>query len=164
MGPQAIVIGHSMGAVLALRAATQTSVPPRAIVLSGCFFPPARNGRTGAASVRDYLTHRVAYLRSRDRSETARGGRAETGRALASLLGLAARRAAFYRSLARVSAPVLVVHARDDHHVPLDFAAAAVAREPGWELRVLQRGGHHAHLTCPALWVEAVVPWLTRLA
>jgi pimeloyl-ACP methyl ester carboxylesterase len=59
-----------------------------------------------------------------------------------------------------VTAPVLVVHARDDHHVPVDFALAAVARHPGWEIRTLDRGGHHAHVTEPGLWSDTITPWL----
>ncbi len=54
--------------------------------------------------------------------------------------------------------------ARDDHYVPLDFAVAAVARTPGRELRILASGGHHAHVNRPALWIDAVTPWLARLA
>jgi hypothetical protein len=31
----------------------------------------------------------------------------------------------------------------------VDFALAAAARHPGWDIRVLESGGHHAHLRAP---------------
>jgi hypothetical protein len=63
----------------------------------------------------------------------------------------------------RYWSPVLVIHARDDHHVPLDFALAAVARHPDWAITVLDRGGHHAHVTESGLWLEAEVPFPEHL-
>ena len=62
-----------------------------------------------------------------------------------------------------IAAPVLIVHARDDHHVPVDFALAAAARHAGWDIRVLENGGHHAHLRAPGEWLAAVEPWLAGL-
>jgi pimeloyl-ACP methyl ester carboxylesterase len=144
----AIVVGHSMGGVLALRLGAR---PLRALVLTGCFFPPARNGRALGASLRDYGAHRVAFVRGARR----RRGAESSARALVSLVRDAAR-PGFGRG---VVAPVLVVHARDDHHVPVDFAEAA-ARSRGWDLRVLERGGHHAHVDAPDAWLAVVLPWL----
>ena len=149
--PGSVLVGHSMGAVLALRLAVDCA--PRAVVLTGSFFPPARNGRSLGASLRDYGAHRVAFVRSMER----RGGSSESStRALLSLVRQAVRPGGFG---AGVTAPVLVVHAADDHHVPVDFAVAA-ARSRGWDLRVLPAGGHHAHVVTPGAWLEAVVPWL----
>lgn len=129
-----------MGGVLALRLAPACA--PRAIVLTGSLLPPALNGRSLGASLRDYGAHRVAFVRSMDR----RGGGSESSaRALLSLVRLAARPGGFG---AGVSAPVLVVHAVDDHHVPVDFAVAA-AQSRGSDLRVLPAGGHHAHVAAP---------------
>jgi pimeloyl-ACP methyl ester carboxylesterase len=54
----------------------------------------------------------------------------------------------------------LVIHARDDHHVPIDFALAAASRHPAWGVEVLASGGHHVHVTDPEAWLSAVVPWL----
>jgi pimeloyl-ACP methyl ester carboxylesterase len=150
--PGSVLVGHSMGGVLALSLAMDCE--PRAVVLTGSFFPPARNGRSLGASLRDYGAHRVAFLRSMER----RGGGESSARALLSLVRRAARPGGFG---AGVSAPVLVVHAVDDHHVPVDFAVAA-ARSRDWDLRVLPAGGHHAHVVTPAAWLEAVVPWLRR--
>jgi len=129
---------------------------PRAIVLTGSFFPPALNGRSLGASLRDYGRHRVAFVRSMER----RGGASESStRALLSLVRRAARPGGFG---AGVTAPVLVVHAVDDHHVPVDFAVAA-ARSRGWDLRVLPAGGHHAHVVTAEAWLKVVVPWLAGL-
>ena len=161
--PGGILIGHSIGGVLALRLARERPRPLAAVILSDCFFPPARNGRSTPATIRDYAAHRVAYVRSlRGRSgapveETSRSGGLS---ALAGLARLGLHRAAFDADADAVTAPVLVVHARDDHHVPIDFASAAVARHPGWEIRTLDRGGHHAHVTEPGLWLDTVTPWL----
>jgi fermentation-respiration switch protein FrsA (DUF1100 family) len=87
----------------------------------------------------------------------ARGGRALPALARQAL-GL--RRAA--RAPAVAAVPVLVVHARDDHHVPVDFALAAAAAHPAWATAILPRGGHHAHVTDPEAWPAAVAPWLER--
>ena len=62
--PGAIVVGHSMGALIALRLAADPRRSVRALVLTGCFFPPARNGRSTTASVADYAAHRVAFARA----------------------------------------------------------------------------------------------------
>jgi pimeloyl-ACP methyl ester carboxylesterase len=158
----AIVIGHSFGGVLALRLARERSRPLTALVLSDCFFPPARNGRGTLASLRDYGAHRVAYLRaarSRAGAPIAAGERGGSAATLAGLARLGVRRGDLDAAADAVTAPVLVVHARDDHHVPLDFALAAAARH-GWPVEVLAAGGHHAHVTRPEEWLAAVTPWL----
>jgi pimeloyl-ACP methyl ester carboxylesterase len=158
-----VVVGHSMGAVIALRLAAEPGRSVRAVVLSGCFFPPARNGRTVPASVADYARHRIAFVAEARRRPATGGPRRGTAGALGSLVRLALRPAGFDALAGAVRAPVLVVHARDDHHVPVDFARAAAARRPAWTLRVLDRGGHHAHVDDPAAWLSAVVPWLRAL-
>ena len=56
---------------------------------------------------------------------------------------------------------MLVIHARDDHHVPVDFAMAAAQRHPTWDLRILAEGGHHAHVLLPDSWSAVVSAWLT---
>lgn len=162
VGAGAVVIGHSMGGVLALQLVRERPRPLRAIVLTGCFFPPARNGRGLSATIADYALHRVAFVRSAGRGDGAErsGGSA---RALASLVRLAARPGALGAGLAGVTPSVLVVHARDDHHVPVDFAVAAAARQPGWALEILEQGGHHAHVDHPRRWLGAVMPWLQAL-
>jgi pimeloyl-ACP methyl ester carboxylesterase len=51
IAPGDIVVGHSMGGVVAQLVGAR--VPLRALVLTGCFFPPARNGRGLARSLAD---------------------------------------------------------------------------------------------------------------
>jgi esterase len=161
--PGAIVIGHSIGGVLALRMQARAPRPLAALVLSDSFFPPARHGRGTIESARDYAAHRVAYLRGvRGRAGAPSPASPRSGGlgALAGLVRLAVRRREFDAAAEAVGAPVLVVHARDDHHVPIAFAEAAVERHPGWRLAVLPSGGHHAHVTGPELWLAAVLPFL----
>jgi pimeloyl-ACP methyl ester carboxylesterase len=162
IAPGSIVVGHSLGGVLALQLAGAASRAPRAVILTGCFFPPARNGRTAGATARDYVAHRVAYVGSLERRGAGRESRAGTARALASLVSLTIHRRRFDATIAAIRCPVLVLHTRDDHHVPFDFAAAA-ARSASWDLRVLDRGGHHAHVVTPEAWIDAVGPWLSSL-
>ena len=149
--PGDVVIGHSMGGVLALQLSRGRA--PRALILTSCFFPPARNGRSVGATLADYARHRVAFVRAARRGPS--GGSAP---ALASLARLAARPERLHVELDAV----LVIHARDDHHVPIDFALAAAARQ-GWAVTVLDHGGHHPHVETPARWLAAAVPWLERL-
>jgi pimeloyl-ACP methyl ester carboxylesterase len=177
-----VLVGHSMGAVVALRVAAERPERVRAVVLGGCFFPPARNGRGLTASVTDYGRHRVAFVREARRGGVAAGAgdatsagdaggsagpggwgeRRGTGGSLRSLVGFALQPGRFDGLARAVRAPVLVVHAADDHHVPVDFALAAAARHPAWAIRVLAGGGHHAHVMAPAAWADAVTPWLRR--
>lgn len=158
IAPGDTVIGHSMGAIVALRAAAV--VPVAAVVLSAGFYPPARNGRTALRSLADYGEHRLALARDLVRHPRERapgGGRAG---ALASLARMAARPGGFAAVAGAVDAPVLVLHARDDHYVPVDFALAAAARHPAWRVALLDAGGHHAHVTEPAAWLAPVTAFL----
>jgi pimeloyl-ACP methyl ester carboxylesterase len=158
--PGAIVVGHSMGGVIALRVAAETSRSLGGIVLTGCAFPVARNGRSRRATAADYAAHRLAFLRSRPRGVGPRTGTFAGLAAVARVLGRPGRFDAMFGS---ITAPVLIVHAREDHHVPVDFALAAAARHPGWDIRVLESGGHHAHLRARGEWLAAVEPWLAGL-
>ena len=135
-----------------------------ALVLTDAFFPPARNGRgtrrrsattppTGSPTCDRCAAGPALRLESTSRS----GGLRRRSPAWP---GWGLDRAAFDADADAVAAPVLVVHARDDHHVPIDFALAAIARHPSWEMRALDRGGHHAHVTEPGPWLAAVSPWL----
>jgi len=88
-----VVVGHSHGAVRALNLAAAHPDRVDALVVSGGFFPPARGGRTVAATIADYVWHRVAYVRDVVRRKRApqptRGG----ARELASLARLGVRQA-----------------------------------------------------------------------
>jgi pimeloyl-ACP methyl ester carboxylesterase len=159
IAPGDIVVGHSMGGVLVMRLAAARPRRLRAVILTGCFFAPARNGRTLAATVADYGAHRVAFLKASRRERGQRTGQGSI-RPLAWLMRQAILSADLDRALAQLTSSVLVVHARDDHHVPIHYAIAAARRQPGWGLRVLERGGHHAHVSTPSQWADAVTPWL----
>lgn len=161
--PGSIVIGHSMGAVLAMRLAATRPRPLRAAVLTGCFFAPARNGRTIVASIRDYGSHRIAFLAGTRGQRTQRASRGSLG-PLASLLRQAVRARSFELALDQTAGSVLVVHARNDHHVPVDFAIAAARRHLTWDLRILAEGGHHAHVSRPDSWSDVVDRWLAEHA
>jgi pimeloyl-ACP methyl ester carboxylesterase len=156
--PGDIVFAHSLGAVVATRLLAEHPRPLTALVLSGSFFPPARNGRTLSASVLDYGRHRAALARELTRRADERVRTERSRRALTSLLRQAARTAV---PVVDPATPVLVVHARDDHHVPVDFAIAAVAQRPAWTLSLIDRGGHHLHADHPDAWLSCVLPWLT---
>jgi pimeloyl-ACP methyl ester carboxylesterase len=155
-----IVIGHSMGGVLLMRLLSRQPRPLQAVVLTGCFFPPARNGRTTAATIRDYGAHRIAFARAARRESAPSLGRASIT-PLASLVRQAIQPRDDETALSRSTPSVLIIHARDDHHVPVDFAIAAARRHPNWTLELLEHGGHHAHTRTPAPWSSHVVPWLT---
>jgi pimeloyl-ACP methyl ester carboxylesterase len=159
-----IVIGHSMGGVLALRLAQTRPRPLRALILTGCFFPPARNRRALTTAIADYAAHRLAFARDAIRGRGDGLPSDGSARALGSLIRQIATPRSSEAMFSSVAGPVLVVHARDDHHVPVDYALAAACGRPGWTVRILDHGGHHAHLRCPRLWLDAVTPWLTAAA
>lgn len=161
IGEGCFVLAHSMGAVVAMRLLAERPRSLAGVVLTGSFHPPARNGRSRAATIGDYLGHRVSLVREVGARERTDARSERSRRALVSLLRQATRRRGV-EAPGGVGSPVLVVHARDDHHVPVDFAIAAAARHPEWTLRLLDRGGHHAHVDHPALWLDEVLPWLSR--
>jgi pimeloyl-ACP methyl ester carboxylesterase len=158
----AIVVGHSMGAIIALMMAAERGMSIRGVVASSPFFPPALNGRSLPAAIADYVSHRVAFLRQRRDNQvvTARTGGV---RGLGFLLRTAAHPSEFGAKTDAVMSAVLIVHAADDHYVPLDFALAAAGAHPAWQSVVLPAGGHYPHVSDPADWLTAIDPWLTHL-
>jgi pimeloyl-ACP methyl ester carboxylesterase len=159
IAPGDIVVGHSMGGVVAQLVGAR--VPLRALVLTGCFFPPARNGRGLARSLGDYAAHRVAYVRAAAAARrTARDRAAGSMRALVPLVRQALRGRSDDPAPVIPGTPTLIMHARDDHHVPVDFAQAALAAHPSWSRAILDHGGHHVHVDFPENWLAAVSPWL----
>lgn len=158
----AIVVGHSMGAIIALVMAAERGTAIRGVVASSPFFPPALNGRSRPAALADYLSHRVAFLRQR-RGNQVVALRIGGVRGLGYLVRTAAHPSEFRAKTDAVMSAVLIVHAADDHYVPLDFALAAAGAHPAWQSVVLSAGGHYPHVSDPAEWLTAVVPWLRRL-
>jgi len=134
------------------------------LILADSFFPPARNGRSRAAMLADYGSHRIAL----GRELAARGARPRprpsTARAMRSLAQLGLRPRSFHATARAVRAPVLVVHGRRDHHVPVHFASAATAQHSSWTSRIIEDGSHDAHIERPADWLAAVSAWLDALS
>lgn len=151
-----LLVGHSLGAVVALAHAATASVS--GLVLTSSFFPPARNGRSRAATLRDYGTHRVAVVRELSERGVSPRPRTSTGRAMGALARLGLRPGSFHALCSRVRAPVLVLHGRQDHYVPVDFAMAGVARHPAWTVKILD-GGHDIHVDHPVEWLRCVESW-----
>ena len=160
----AILVGHSLGAVIAMRLAAVSGTGIRGVVLSSSFFPPALNGRSLPATVGDYARHRLAFVRGLRGADRPTGSGWGTVRGLGFLVRTATRAPAFRSTTEAITSDVLVLHAADDHYVPLDFALAAVARRPAWEIKVLDRGGHYPQVSYPTDWLDVVVPWLERHA
>ena len=160
----AILVGHSIGGIVALRAAALDPAAVAGLVLTDSFFPPARNGRSRAAALADYGSHRVALVREMAASGARPRPRGDAARGMRALARLGLRPGELHATADRVRAPVMVIHARDDHHVPVDFAVAAAARHPSWTLALLERGGHNAHVERPAEWLAAAVPWLEGIS
>jgi pimeloyl-ACP methyl ester carboxylesterase len=157
-----IVVGHSVGGVLALRrAALHTAA--RAVVVTGGFFPLVVGERTRRAAVTSYGAHRVALARQLAVRGARPRPRRGTAVALRSLVRLGLGGPAFHAVADAVSAPVLVLHGTDDHHVPIDFAVAAAARHPAWTLSVLDRAGHDVHVEQPERWLGVVTAWLDEV-
>jgi pimeloyl-ACP methyl ester carboxylesterase len=158
--PGTILVGHSLGALLALRLASGSQSVHGLIMTSG-FYPPARNGQGYAAAWGDYARHRVAVAGAlaSQRARPRRGG----VRALASMAGLGLRPARFHRLATGVRVPVLVIHGSEDHYVPIGFMHAATRRYQLWDVTVLAGAGHNIHVDQPDDWLDITIPWLREL-
>ena len=160
MRPGTVLVGHSLGAVLALRLASGSS-SVRGLIMTSGFYPPGRNDQSYAAALGVYARHRVAVAKAlvSEGARPRRGG----ARALTPLALMGLRPSRFHRLAAGVRVPVLVVHGDEDHHVPIDFMLAATRRYPTWDVRVLTGGGHHVHVDRPDDWLAITTPWLREL-
>lgn len=156
----AVVIGHSLGGVQALRVAVAHPDRVRALVLTGSFYPPARGGRSLAAAVTGYGRHRALYAREVIRRNRAPRPTLAGVRDLMGLARLGLRPRAFHELASRVRCPVLAIHGGDDHVVPVEFARAAMRRHPTWTYREVPRAGHRIHCERPDDWAEMVSGWL----
>jgi pimeloyl-ACP methyl ester carboxylesterase len=157
-----VVVGHSLGGLLAMRRAASDATV-RALILTDSFLPLVAGDRTRRAAAGSYALHRLALARELARRGARPRPRRSTTRALRSLVRIGFGAEGFHATAAAVTAPVRVVHGRDDHHVPVDFAIAAVARHPGWTLRILEDAGHDGHVDHPGEWLSVVSAWLDAL-
>jgi pimeloyl-ACP methyl ester carboxylesterase len=155
-----VVVGHSSGAVGAMKLAVAHAARVDAVVLTSGFFPPARGGRTAAATVADYLRHRACFARDVARRKRLPRPTRRGGRELASLARLGLRPERFHAIADNVRCPLLVVHGDADHVVPVAFARAALTRHPRWAYREIRDGGHFLHRDRPEVWAEIVAAWL----
>lgn len=161
--PGAILIGHSLGAVTAMTLAAEPRRAIRGVVASSSFFPPALNGRSWPDAIIDYVGHRSAFLRGLTESDRRISQARRSVRGIGFLVRTATRRRGFLATIESITSPLLVVHAVDDHYVPIDFALAAVGPRPGRDMAVLAEGGHYPHVERPRQWSAALDPWLARL-
>jgi len=163
-----VLVGHSMGAVVALLAAgAEQSRTFSGLVLSAPFVPVARDGRSTVATAADYARHRVRFLAEavRRRSEAKRRfGPREHAAGLRALARFGLRPELFHACADRVLCPVLLIHGQDDHYVPPAFARGAARRHPDWRLEMLARAGHFPQRDQPAAWVASVEHWLAPSA
>ena len=158
--PGTVLVGHSYGALLAL-GLTSGSASVRGLIMTGGFYPPARNDQSYVTALGDYARHRVAVARALAlrRARPRRGGVS----ALASVAALGLRPARFHDLAARVRVPVLVVHGTEDHYVPIGFMRAATRRYAAWDVAVVAGAGHNIHVDQPKDWLDLTTPWLRDL-
>lgn len=145
----AVVVGHSLGGVQGLRIAAAHPKRVCGLVLTGSFFPPARDGRTIGAALTDYGHHRALYLRDVARRDRAPRPTVSGLRELGSLARLGIRPHTFHALANEVGCPVLVIHGHDDHVVPVAFARAATTRYVAWTYREVADAGHFVHRDLP---------------
>jgi pimeloyl-ACP methyl ester carboxylesterase len=68
-----------------------------------------------------------------------------------------------YRQLiARVQAPVLLIHGERDRLVPVAAARTVAAARPDWQSVLLPEIGHTPQLECPELMLDQLTGWLRR--
>jgi pimeloyl-ACP methyl ester carboxylesterase len=65
----------------------------------------------------------------------------------------------FWRQVAAVQAPTLVVHGSLDRLIPVAAAHGLVRRRPDWELNVIEGAGHVPMMETPALFMDALNAW-----
>ena len=164
----AILVGHSMGGVVAMLTAATDPDRVTGLVLSSPFLPFGRYGRSTLVTVTDYARHRLLFIAGANRRRplalppdmTLR----ERAAGLRSLAGYGLRPGTFHAHASQVRCPTLLVHGSRDHYVPPAFALAAAERHPAWQLRMLDNAGHFPHRDNPIAWLAAVEPWLDHQA
>ena len=97
---------------------------------------------------------------AREREPLARAGGRDFLRAQRSLVARLFRRRRFFRMIATVRAPALIVQGERDRLVRVEAARAFAAARPDWRLVVLDGVGHAPQLEAPDRFLAAVEPWL----
>jgi len=87
---------------------------------------------------------------------------AEFVEATRSLLVAMARRRQYRATLARITAPVLLVHGRKDRLVPVASARAIARAHPGWRYEEVEDAGHVLQLEVPERMAHLVLDWLAH--
>ena len=109
----------------------------------------------------DLVELHVAAHRARHGNHEADRAYLQTGR---SLLAGNLLRNRFYRLVARVAAPTLIVHGRQDRLVPLRAVEKLKQLRRDWDLHVFDDLGHIPMLEDPAAFNQVVLGWLARHA
>jgi pimeloyl-ACP methyl ester carboxylesterase len=177
----AVVLGHSIGGMLALEFAATFPERVRALILSAT--TPAFGSRDGAFQ-REFLKARLASLDAgRTMAELApqfapglvgSGAAPEAAPAAARLMAElpeATFRAAlaclvtFDRraDLANIPVPTLLIAGEEDTNAPLKTMTRMAEAIPGARLEVLPRTGHLAPLECPDRYADIVRRFLAEL-
>jgi pimeloyl-ACP methyl ester carboxylesterase len=135
-----VLVGHSFGGTEAIALAAQRPERVGGLVLTNSVFPPARGGRSYAATAWDYARHRALYLRElADRGRAPRPSRTKAGQ-LSKLARQAVRPGSFHAVADEVRCPVLVIHGVDDHVVTGRLRARHGRRPPRVDVRGGARG------------------------
>ena len=79
-----------------------------------------------------------------------------------SLMQVLARPRWYWALMAKVRAPVLLIHGAKDRLVPVRAARNAAAAHPSWECVILPDIGHTPQLECPDVVLEHLIGWLDR--
>lgn len=79
-----------------------------------------------------------------------------------SLLRVNAAAPAYWRAMASITAPVLLIHGERDRLVPVRAARRAARRNPTWQLETLPDVGHVPQLEAPDRVAELVIAWLDK--
>jgi pimeloyl-ACP methyl ester carboxylesterase len=178
-----IVIGHSMGGLVAMRMALLDPAAPRGMVLVDV---GPELSQAGIAVVRDFVVHNVEfddlevfldnvarYDRFRSREHIARTVKYNLlQRADGKFVSKVDHRRVPEASptpvdldeLAQLRCPILVVRGAESEVLAQEAAERMVSRLPDGTLVTVERAGHNVHGANTPGFLEAVGPFLSRLA